>query len=125
MYASKLRAKSNTTAIREQVAGVARGIDTAISIAHADGQSSIVVDLPTNVNIGGMTPSESKVVLYSELVKLYSAPEPEGRGFDVKISVDPAEIIIKWRSGITDDDFEERNGILKKHLVMRRRRDAY
>lgn len=121
--ASSLARRVNRTQIHGVVIDQVKAIDHAILTSHAAGFDQATCELPTNFSIGSMSKEEAQMMIYSELITLYKAPEPAGKGFD-KVSIDPGEktyFYVGWNSGIEADERTNRTQIIADSLVNHRR----
>ena len=97
-----------------QVDETIRVIDSMIEVANDSGQSNIVYKLPTNLMFDGVSPAESRLLVYSEVVKKYKSPIPSGgKGFtDTYYADNPPRICITWKIGLSQNERDDRYAIL-------------
>jgi uncharacterized protein YjbK len=118
--ASNLRQRSNRSVISDIVKNNVRNIDTKIETAHGKGLDTIRYELPTKFGMLNMDKVDQQLLIYSELIKLYSSEEPEGRGLDVEYEVSDDEngskkhvLKISWLNGMSDAERAKRKDILR------------
>jgi hypothetical protein len=116
--ASNLRTRSNRSAIADIIKTHTRLIDIKIENAHAKGRDMIKYELPTTFSLPNMDKVDQQLLVYSELIKLYSDNEPDGRGMNVTYEViddDTRVHILKisWLNGMSDNERSKRKEILK------------
>ncbi len=97
-----------------QVDELIRIIDSMIEVANDAGQSNIVFKFPVNLVFDGVTPVESRLLVYSEVVKKYKSPIPSGgKGFNETYYADnPPRICVSWKIGLSQNERDDRNAIL-------------
>lgn len=117
--ASNLRQRSNHGVISEIVKNHVRAIDVKIETAHGKGLDIIKYELPTTFSMLKMDKVDQQLLIYSELIKLYSSDEPDGRGMNVEYDViddsgSKKHILrISWLNGMSDAERAKRKEILK------------
>ncbi len=116
---TELFAKSNGKVINDIVKEQVRLIDSSILLAHSSGLNQISYTLPTNFVINNMDKSDTQVLVYSELLKIYTTPEPQGKGFkDVKISIGNTSVLyIRWVNGLDNYERTDRKNLIKKFMI--------
>jgi hypothetical protein len=117
LKASQLGAGTISTLLRETITAQMQIIDENIRQAHEMGLSELSYELPTTFNFGSLSKADSQLLVYSELVKMYSYSESNGgKGFpSVKISANAnsPKIIISWRNSIPAQEKQARLNLLK------------
>ncbi len=106
---SHLHSCSNRKVVEDIVSQQVEVIDASISTAHGSGFSSITHELPTNFQINNMDKKDQQTLIYSEILKMYKMPEPQGKGFDntiIEIANNKTLLYISWVNGM---DEKERN----------------
>lgn len=94
-------------------------IDSAISSAHAVGFNRIAYELPAAFGFSNLSKADQQTFVYSELLKIYRDPEPDGKGFpEVSITLDNKTekntIHIGWQNGMSDDERDRRMEIIRQ-----------
>lgn len=114
MNANKLKQSHMRAMAAAQVDETIRVIDSMIEVANDSGQSNIVYKLPTNLVFDGVSPAESRLLVYSEIVKKYKSPIPSGgKGFtDTYYADNPPRICITWKIGLSPNERDDRYAIL-------------
>jgi hypothetical protein len=122
---SKLTEKSDRniidTIVREQI----KVIDGEIISANHAGFNSVRHQLPVSFGINNMDKSAAQILIYSELLIIFTTPEDRGgKGFtDVSIDLSPsgvaATFIVKWQNSMDGEERAEREAIIKKYLLRR------
>lgn len=106
--------RSNRQPIKLMIDDLVRNIDNQILCAHESGNSFIVYELPTVIPMFGIKPSDAKTIIYSELIEIYKK-----KGFK-NIILDQQNqhvfIIIKWINGLTDEERQKRDELIRLHL---------
>lgn len=117
--ASNLRQRSQRRIISDIVKNNVRNIDAKIETAHGKGLDTIKYELPTKFGMLNMDKVDQQLLIYSELIKLYSNDEPEGRGLDVEYEVTESDgtkqhiLRISWLNGMSDAERSKRKEILR------------
>ncbi len=115
--ASALYKNSNRNILDQIISGITRQIDAKINTAHHSGDNTIVYDLPVVFDILGLSKQEAQLIIYSDLLKIYGTPEPIGKGFKVEFTVTPQPCLrIGWTNGLTDQEKNEREQILRNYM---------
>jgi len=114
MNVNKLKQSHMRAMAAAQVDELVRVIDSMIEVANDSGQSNIVYKFPTNLIFDGVTPAESRLLVYSEIVKKYKTPMPSGgKGFTETYFADsPPRICIAWKIGLSQSERDDRYTIL-------------
>jgi hypothetical protein len=113
--------QSNRDVIQVLVADQISVIDAKIAVAHQAGFNTIDYELPVNFSINNMDKADAQTLVYSELIKLYSDPEPKGKGFQAYIELNSTpRIHIFWVNGMDDAERKQRNELIRNHLLSRR-----
>lgn len=115
--ASRLLKSTEVQLVKNIIQSTTQYIDTKILEAHRLGFNHIRCELPTEFALNNMPLADAQLLIYSELLKLYSDPEDEnGRGFDVSLE-QPNIMHIRWKNGLSQYDREDRMRIIKKFMV--------
>jgi len=114
MNANKLKQSHMRAMAAAQVDETIRVIDSMIEVANDAGQSNIVYKLPTNLVFDGVNQAESRLLVYSEVVKKYKTPiTAGGKGFaETYYSDNPPRICVAWKIGLSQNERDDRNAIL-------------
>ncbi len=114
MNINRLRQSHMRVMAAAQVEETIRVIDSMIEVANDAGQSNIVYRLPTGLIFEGVSKEESRLLVYSEVVKKYKTPIPAGgKGFTETYYADnPPRICIAWKIGLSQNERDDRNAIL-------------
>lgn len=97
-------------------------IDNSVITASAAGFTQTTYELPTQFNITNMPDDDAKLYVYSELIDLYSADPPNGKGFDVTIEIgrNTAKLVICWPGGLTTGERQWRQKLISEHRADQR-----
>ncbi len=114
----ELYSKSNRKIIDEIVRVQVKIIDASILIAHSSGFNYIEHELPVNFNINNLDKADAQTMVYSEILLIYTKPEPEGKGFEnIHIDVGLKPVLqINWLNGMDDMERSRRIDIIRKHM---------
>jgi hypothetical protein len=98
-------------------------IDAKILSAHEASFCKIEYELPTNFAINGLEKADMQLIVYSELVKIYSTSTKEGgKGFTVRVETGTiSKLHIGWPNTIQNAEREERRRILMQHGINKGR----
>src|ERR1700743_322540 len=113
----ELYAKSNRKIIDEIVRDQVKLIDAAILIAHSSGFNYIEHELPINFDINNLDKADAQTMIYSEIILIYTKPEPIGRGFEnvcIDIGLEP-KLQISWLNGMDNNERGRRLDIIRRH----------
>ena len=91
-------------------------IDSAVSHAHDELAKNVTYTLPVNFDFSGITLKDAQIYVYSELLRIYNSPEPEGKGLTATIQYTGASIqlIVSWPPPtiMTSQDRESRKKLI-------------
>ena len=113
----------DTEALKDVVRDQIQVIDAQITMAHKQGMDGIVYDLPVNFELSHMPLEDAQLYVYSELVAIYKAKPPHGKGFSsVKLSFGDSttKIIIGWTVGLTQRERACRKAIIRGYTQQDR-----
>jgi len=119
---SKLTEKSDRAVINNIVRDQVKMIDSEIIIAHNAGFNRIEHPLPSNFGINNMDKKEAQLMIYSELISIYTTPENKnGKGFiNVSIEISSKDLTalfcVSWVNGMDIEEKKERQQLLAKYL---------
>ncbi len=119
MTARDLYRKTDTGVLQDVITEQIRTIDSAIMSAHSAGMNSTSHELPVSFNINHMPVSDAQTLVYSELLMIYSSPEPHGKDYPiVKIIMGPRSYIhIGWINGLDADEKAARKKIIQDRMT--------
>lgn len=114
----ELEARTDRRIIKNIITAIVHDIDAKIVNAHAAGYNTITYDLPVNFEINCFDKRDAQTFVYSEILVIYTAPEPEGRGFtNVSLALDPKPTLrITWLNGMDAAEKKSRLSIIERHL---------
>lgn len=99
-----------------------RLIDALIIRAHQSGFDHVEYELPVTFGINNMDKSDAQMLIYSELIDIYTRPESDGgKGFNhigIDLGIRP-KLHITWLNGMSDAERTRRNHVIDKHLIRK------
>jgi hypothetical protein len=100
--------------VQEEINGILKTFQIEIKEANKAGFTKVVVSVPTNFNIPGMSNSTAQTLIYYQLIQ-----EIQKKGFSVRISMAPGLITycINWT--VVDDslNLSEMRKVIAAHRV--------
>ncbi len=97
---------------------LAEVMDAQIERNNASGQNCASIDLPTEFrSVSGVAPRDMQLLVYTDLIKLYSQPiTMGGKGFeDVKYDghdISKPKLDVRWQIGLSAAERESRMALL-------------
>jgi hypothetical protein len=122
---SRLLEKSDSAIITNIVKDQIRAIDTLITAAHHSGFNRIEHILPVNFGINNMDKKEAQIMIYSELIDIFTKPENQGgKGFE-DVTIDASAVTdtifsVKWTNGMNPEEIKRRKNIVLSHMIKRK-----
>jgi hypothetical protein len=118
-----LRAKtlySNTyqPIVQSHVEQLITTIDAQIQTCHNAGYDTADFVLPVTFDINGMSKKDAQILIYSELIMIYTMPEADGgKGFTNATIVNTAKptFRVKWINGMNEEERKHRMQLIKDH----------
>lgn len=106
-------AESAMIKLKPTIRSLIKSIDSGIVLTNTAGKDTFTYDLPTTFDIPRLPRADAQIMVYSELIKVYTSPQ---RGFAVKIipGVRP-KIVLAWKHGITDAEKDARIELINAH----------
>ncbi len=96
-------------------------IDSVVSHAHEELAKNVVYTLPVNFDFAGISLKDAQIYIYSELLRIYNTPEPEGKGLSATIRYTDTNIqlIVTWPavSIMTEQDRETRKRLISRFTI--------
>ncbi len=96
-------------------------IDSVVSHAHEELAKNVVYTLPVNFDFAGISLKDAQIYIYSELLRIYNTPEPEGKGLSANIRYTDTNIqlIVTWPavSIMTEQDRETRKRLISRFTI--------
>jgi hypothetical protein len=112
---------TGTQLIEQEIKIILKTFVSEITEASKGGYTSVVVLVPTNFNIVGMTNQTAQTLIYHRLID-----ECEEKGFNVKLSMDTGGVTycIRWDIKQNDRDLKEMRNVIASHVVSKNSRGA-
>lgn len=113
--------------VSQHVADIVRKIDAEILTANSAGKSSVIIELPTMFELHHLSKKDAQTLVYSEVLRVYKSPQPDGKGFEhtyIDIRAENTYLYIYWHNGMTSEERDERLKIIAEsdHKLVTRRR---
>lgn len=104
--------------IRSVLTSICDEIDVRIECAFCERYNEAVYELPAIARLPGIDADDSKLLIYSELIRIY-AVEREFGDDNVKIMKKNGKIylIIKWKFFLTEEDKYMRRELIREHTL--------
>jgi uncharacterized membrane-anchored protein len=103
-----------TQIIEQEINTIFKTFQSEILEASKNGCTRVVVEVPTNFNIVGMSNQTAQTVIYHRLIK-----ECEDKGFSVKLSLDSSAVTycIQWNINKNSKDLTHMRDVIATHVV--------
>lgn len=122
----RLTANSSRNIIANIVSEQIKMIDAKIVTAHTAGFNKIAYELPINFGVNNLAKADAQLIIYSELLSIYSKSEEEGgKGFNkVAIDIDrsgtSATFFVQWMNGMDEEEREQRRKIITQFAIVQK-----
>lgn len=102
--------------IQDEVSAILKTFQIEIKEANKNGYTKVIVSVPTNFNIPGMTNATAQTYIYYKLIQ-----ELQKKGFVVKIYMETGLITYCVNWGISNDDLNlsEMRKVIASHRINR------
>jgi hypothetical protein len=116
--------KNSNKSITDQIViDQIRLIDAKISTAHSNGFSRIEHELPVNFIVNNLSPIDSQLLIYSDLLRMYITPiDQGGKGFKSVHIIgleDTPKFCVSWVNGMTEQDRKIRMDLINEYTKKR------
>jgi uncharacterized membrane-anchored protein len=103
--------------IEQEINTIFKTFQSEILEASKNGCTRVVIGVPTNFNIVGMTNQTAQTIIYHRLIK-----ECEDSGFSVKLSMDSSAVTycIQWNINKNSKDLTYMRDVIATHIVVKK-----
>lgn len=111
------RVCTGTQILDQQIKTILKTMQSEILEASKNGHTNVIVSVPTNFNIVGITNQTAQTIIYHRLIE-----ELEENGFNVKISMDNSAVTycVRWDIKQDSGDLQEMRNIIALHVVNKK-----
>jgi hypothetical protein len=109
---------SGTQLIEQEIRSILKTFQSEIVEAGKNGSTSVIVEVPTNFNITGMSNRTAQTIIYNRLIE-----NVEENGFNVRVSMTESGVTycIRWDIQKNDSDLADMRNVIASHMARTKR----
>lgn len=109
---------TGTQLIDMEIKTILKTFQSEITEASKNGYTSVIISVPMNFNIVGMTNQTAQTIIYHRLIE-----ECEDKGFNIKLSMDSSAVTycIRWDIKRDSVDLIKMRNSIAAHIVSTRK----
>lgn len=109
--------------LRSLISDTIKMIDAEIVTKNSQGFGFVEYSLPTTFTINNMNRGDVQIILYSEILRVFTLPESEGgKGFenvslDISRDGNKAVLYVQWQNNLDALLMEKRRELITMHMI--------